>query len=355
MNRARPPLIAKIENAYAHTVRNIAVFPSLVIISAALFFAALFFPLPLQGQTPQAKDFPYAVSVSPLSGFLYGQGEELVYKGENSSTYWSELLWDIKPVFYAGALLDIARKEQWEKPGPFFSLSMKFAFPMRTGIMEDRDWDAPNNMLSNYSRHDSKAEEAWFHDFSAGVSLPVRSRALFRGYLGLSYTHFKWTSSDGYLKYAKKAPDKTYLPLEDSDPEIPLSGQVVSYTQEWVTLFCGFSVLYVFHPRFSAGISIRLSPLLYFTGEDIHHRTNSQYNDYIFGGLYVEPGGELVFTVNKWFSTGLQVSWRYIKGNANGDTYSRNTRTNESRVFQGNLAGAAYQALDLGLVATIHL
>jgi outer membrane protease len=299
----------------------------------------------MQGQTelkgPEAGGFPYTFSVSPLAGFLYGQGEEIMYKGERNGAYQSELLWDIKPLVYSGAVLDVSRKNP---PGFFYSISLKFGFPMSSGIMEDRDWLAPNGALSHYSRHDSKIDEAWLHDFLGGISLPLGSRALFKPFLGVSYTRLKWTAFEGYTKYG----NSPYLPLEDSDPEEPISGRIVSYTQEWMVLLFGVSLSYVFHPRFSAGLSLRISPLLYFTGVDDHYKREPEirFSDYILGGLYLEPGGEAVFSFNKRFSAGLYVSWRYIKGShgfsyseTGGDLYPKAT---------GYIAGAALQTLDSG-------
>jgi outer membrane protease len=337
-------LIKKMKNTYAHhTVKNIMIFRPLVIISAVLCLGALSSPPALWGQREEDKsetgDFPYIFSVSPLAGFLYGRGEEIVYKSENSGAYQSELLWDIKPLVYTGAVLDVFRKKS---PAFFYSISLKFGFPMGTGFMEDRDWVAWNGALSHYSRHDSRASEAWFHDFLGGISLPFGSRVLFKPFLGLSYTHLKWIASDGYTKYGKKISDNSYFPLEDSDRKIPQAGRIVSYTQEWLVLLFGASLSYVFHPRFSATLSLRLSPFLYFTGVDEHHMTKVEYNDYIWGGFYLEPGGEAVFSFNKRFSAGLYISWRYLKGNSHGLSYSGKTNGQY-------IAGAAWQALDSGL------
>jgi outer membrane protease len=341
-------LITKRKGVYAHTVKNITAFRLFVIISFALFWGTLSFPSPLQGQTepdkPEAGGIPYAFSVSPLIGFLYGQGEEIVYQDAKSGVYLSELLWDIKPLVYSGLVLDVSRKKN---PGFFYSVSLRFGFPMTAGIMEDRDWMAWNGALSHYSRHDSKIDEAWFHDFSWGISLPLGSRVLVQPFLGLSYTHLKWIASDGYLKYAAGE-----LPLEDSDPEIAVSGQIVRYTQEWLVFRFGVSLSYVFHPRFSTGLSLRLSPLLYFTGVDEHHKRDVQYNDYILGGLDLEPGGEFVFNFNKWLSAGLYVSWRYIKGKPHGVSYYK--QETEGGLYRSYIAGAAWHTLDSSLRVSIR-
>jgi outer membrane protease len=351
LGREIPALSREIKNVYTHTVRTIMAFRPFVIIFVALWGGTLCVPRSLHGQTgwgnPETGIFPYSFSVSPVIGFLSGHGEEIVYKSEKKGAYLSELLWDIKPLVYSGLVLDVFRKTN---PGFFYSISLKFGFPMMSGAMEDRDWQAGNGALSNYSRHDSKTEEAWFHDFLGGVSLPFGARALVKPFMGVSYTHLKWTASDGYVKYGKWE-NNSYLPLDDSDQEIPVSGQVVSYTQEWMVLLFGVSLSYVFHPRFSAGLSLRISPILYFTGMDEHHMKNMRYDDYIWGGLSFEPGGEAVFSFNKWFSAGLYVSWRYMKGSLHGLSYIWKT---SGSLYENYTAGAAYQALDSSLRATIR-
>jgi outer membrane protease len=332
------------KNVYAHTVKNITVFQLLVIISVGLHLGGLF-PPTLWGQTGGGSETggSFTFSVSPLTGFLYGHGEEIVYQSEKGGAYLSELLWDIKPLVYSGAVLDVSWKNN---PGFFCSVSLKFGFPMETGFMEDRDWLAWNGALSHYSRHDSKAGEAWFCDFLGGISLPFGSRVLFKPFLGLSYTHLEWIASDGYTKYGKRDSSYSYLPLEDSDRENPLSGRVAGYTQKWLILLSGASLSYTFHPRFSASLSLRLSPFLYFTGADEHYITGTDFYDYIIGGFYLEPGGDVVFRFNKWFSAGLYVSWRYMKGSPPGTSYSQETG---DRLYRGSIAGAAWQTLDSGL------
>jgi outer membrane protease len=334
-------------------VKNITAFRPFVIISLALYWGTLAFPLTLQGQTdvnkPEAGDFPYIFSVSPAIGFLYGHGEEIVYENERNGAYLSELLWDIKPLVYSGLVLDVSRKKN---PGFFYSISLKFGFPMMSGSMEDRDWLAWNGGLSHYSRHDSKIDKAWFHDFLGGLSLPFGSRVLVKPFLGLSYTHLKWIASGGYTRYAKQK-NGLYLPLADSDQANPLSGAISSYIQEWLVLLFGVSFSYAFLPRFSAGLSLRISPLLYFTGVDEHYMRSMRYNDYILGGLYLEPGGEFVFNFKKWLSAGLYVSWRYIKGRPHGVSFGFNQQI-EGSSYESSTAGAAWQSLDSSLRATIR-
>ncbi|MDR0450590.1 MAG: omptin family outer membrane protease, partial [Treponema sp.] len=132
-------------------MKNITAFRLFVIIFTALCLETLFFPRALQGQAEEgggAGTFPYTFSVSPAIGFFAGQGEEIVYRSERSGTYLSELLWDIKPLVYSGLVLDVSQKKS---PGFFYSVSLKFGFPMMSGLLEDRDWLALNGALSHYS------------------------------------------------------------------------------------------------------------------------------------------------------------------------------------------------------------
>jgi outer membrane protease len=332
-------------------VRNILVFPGLVIIILTFFMT-----LPLWAE----EDAPYTFSVSPMTGFLYGQGEEIVYKADTGDAYLSQLLWDMKPLFYFGAALDFSRIKPREKWGFFAALSMKFGVPMETGTMEDRDWIShpdwnPTDALTNYSAHNASVDGAYMLDFVSGASLPIRSVVVGKAYLGLSYMRVKWTAQDGYLHYGEYHQiEDCYEPVKDSDPIVSMTGPVMAYSQDWLLFFIGLSASVYVIPKTVLTLSFQGSPLLWYTGLDDHLLTKTQYEDQIFGGASLEPGGSIVFSPHERFSLGFNIAWRYIKGNR-GKSKARQTGLGDYEfTSQGNTAGAGYQALDLSLSATIR-
>jgi outer membrane protease len=344
---------------YSHGMKNIAVFAGLVII-----FHIVIVP-PAWGQysghaaskLPVPAQFPYTFSVTSSAGFLYGYGEEIVYKYPGEETYVSQLLWNMKPLFYFGGALDFSRIKPMERLGFFTGLSLKFGFPGNTGIMEDRDWNTPEDLLSNYSRSDNYTEGALLFDYSLGMTIPLRSFALFKVFWGLSWMSFHWTGRDGYLLYPKTA-GGSYLydaPLDDSAEKEPLYGPAISYSQDWLMTYPGISLLVPLGAWFKADIAFQISPLIFCLARDNHLLTASEYEDYVFGGLYLEPRGELTFSPHRRVDLSLYVSYRFLKG-AHGKSYGRKTGVGQSGEFYqyARDVGAAWYALDSGLSLKIR-
>jgi outer membrane protease len=112
-------------------MRNITVFAVLVIILNCA-------PLAAQEETPAQ---PYALSTWTSFGTFLGQSEEIVYPPPNHpAELYSQLLWDIVPVFYYGFSLDFSRAQPLEKWGFFATFSLRNGIPGKSGKLEDRDW-----------------------------------------------------------------------------------------------------------------------------------------------------------------------------------------------------------------------
>ncbi|MDR2259069.1 MAG: omptin family outer membrane protease [Treponema sp.] len=312
---------------------------------------------PVLSQYPIKDQFPYTFSITSAAGFLYGYGEEIVYKYSGKETYLSQLLWNIKPLFYAGGGLDFSRLNPMEKPGFFTALSLKFGFPGTTGIMEDRDWNAPEDILSNYSRSDNYTDGALLFDYFLGLTLPLKSFALLKIQWGFSWMSFHWTGRDGYLRYPK---DKwgNYLydvPLDDSAAKVPVSGPSISYSQDWLLTYPGLSMLIFLPWRLKLDIAFQISPLVFCFARDNHLLSAQEYTDYVSGGLYLEPRGSIIFSPTERFDLSLYVSYRFIKG-AHGDSYTRATGSDKDEEYYqlAQDSGAAWYALDSGLSLKIR-
>jgi outer membrane protease len=288
--------------------------------------------------------------MTSAAGFLYGYGEEIVYKYPGKDTYLSQLLWNMKPLFYAGGGLDFSRINHMEKWGFFTDLSLKFGFPAETGIMEDRDWNTPEDALSNYSRSDNYTGRALFVDYLLGLTLPLKSFALFKVYWGFSWMSFQWTGRDGYTQYAPVV-NNAYLPLDDSASKVSLDGPSISYSQDWLLTYPGLAVYVPLPRRFRVEFSFQISPLVFCFAQDDHLLRNLEFRDYVPGGLYLEPRGNIVFSPTGRFELSLYAAYRFIKG-GRGDSYSRETGSNKAGNFSEHTfpnAGAAFYSLDSGL------
>ena len=179
-------------NPYLHIMGNIAAFAVLVII-------LLCFP-----GVPSYAESDYAVSFSPQFGFVYGHAEEIVYTSGNSlNPILSQLLWNMKPVFYYGFLMDFSLVQQREKWGFFTDFSLKRGIPGTSGIHENRDWmSVENSDVTHFSRHSNHTQELLLLDLFAGCSIPYKRDFIFKTYLGLSFMRFSFFGMNGEGRYA---------------------------------------------------------------------------------------------------------------------------------------------------------
>jgi outer membrane protease len=276
-------------------MKNIAVSAAFVILWGGLVFCP---PAGAQGHvlsnTAPGKSrapFPYALSLGTSAGFFYGHGEELVYKYPGKETYLSQLLWDIKPLLYIGTVLDFSRIRPLEKPGFFTGLSLKFGFPGRTGIMEDRDWQTQDDELTNYSRSDSYTNGAFLLDVLLGLSLPVKNFAVFKIYWTFSWMSFQWTARDGYLQYS---PNENTA-LDDSVEPAPLYGASVVYLQNWLLTSPGLAVNIPLFRHFRVDLKFQMSPFVFCGARDDHVLRDLEFVDDVSWGLYMERRGLLPF------------------------------------------------------------
>ncbi|MDR3147894.1 MAG: omptin family outer membrane protease [Treponema sp.] len=301
----------------------------------------------------------YTLSLSSQFGMLWGQGEEQVYENADSDRLLSQLLWDIKPLWYLGLGMEFAQKDPMEGPGIVGVLSAKFGIPAMSGTMEDRDWQALGGKLSNYSWHDNLTEGAVMLDLTLGLSIPAWNLMTIRFFAGISYTRFSWGAYDGYYRYGKKV-GSVYDALTDSDSAFAMSGPVVSYSQDWLYLPFGIRISTL--PKVvSLALYYSAGPVLNYLGQDRHYMRvgtgyYGQFIDEMNGGYVLEGGGEFRFSPLERFSLLLRVSHRSMSASPHGRSFGSYTGTG-SRAwdFLGATAGGRFQSLDLGIGLEVRL
>jgi outer membrane protease len=312
---------------------------------------------------PFASLSDYSFSIEPQAGFLMGRSDELVYSGEDSASLESELLWNFKPLWYFGTQLEIAQKNYARKFGLFTSLNIQFGLPLNTGsIMEDRDWLGSQGELTHYSRHENKTQNVFILDFFTGLDVPTPLGSLLtlRLSFGLSYMLFSFNAYDGYLRYGKWA-GSSYLPLDDSDPKIPVNGSVISFSQDWISMPMGLSVFIFSGHVFSGELFFYSGPLLKYVGQDEHHlKTNTAqyavYRDTISRGYLLQPGGEFVFSPFKKISFSLNFSWRKLAAPRGASSAAASGYLGDHTLRPlGNYAGASIRMIDFSFGLRIHL
>jgi len=296
----------------------------------------------------------YSFSLCPQFGFLYGQAEEIVYPPpEKKADLLSQLLWDMKPVFYYGLLIDFSPARPMERWGLFSGLSIKFGIPGPSGVMEDRDWNSDENAdLTNFSSHDNITNEIFLLDFSSGVSFPFFNALLVKAFVNISYMNLRFYGENGYRTYAEDLGSGKYGPIADA-PKVPMSGKVISYSQEWFYAAPGVSAGYGYKDLFLAEISFLITPLVFCADLDEHILRGWQFKDKMNGGIMLEPGFRFSFNINKWLGISSDISWRYISG-TRGPAYLKKT------IGKGNYepageAGAGLSILNTALLLKVRL
>jgi len=309
--------------------------------------------------TQEEKSGSYAFSISPQFGFIYGQTEEIVYPPSRyKAKYLSQLLWEIKPVFYYGLALDFSRAQPMTKWGFFSNISLKNGIPNKSGNMEDRDWESiENDNLTKYSIHDNFTNNLFFLDFSAGFSFPLKHSLLIKTYLTVSYMHFNFYGENGYGNYAREtggAGSGIFASINDSPDYLSFanSGKLINYTQDWFIVSPGVSLGYYFNALFYAELVFHISPLVFCNDWDEHLITKVQYRDYMRGGIFLEPEFHFSYSINRRFDLSLKCSWRYI-GETRGEIYVRSP-SDDDFVQNGN-AGAGLSMIDASLCLRIRL
>ena len=251
-----------------------------------------------------AEDQPekyYSFSFGVSFGFVYGQSVELVYPTNTPAKYLSELLWDIKPVYYLGLQADFERANIKNTLGFFASLTFNIGIPSVTGIMEDRDWTNQNNTsLTHYSRHTNKTNEFFWLDAASGILIPLNKYLYIKTYLTGSWMRFVFTGRDGYGKYPSG--------------NLSFEGQeVIRYEQNWFILAAGLSLGTKNIFPLSFELSFLISPLIYAIARDNHYKRNLTFNDYMSFGLYMEPKAGISFSINR-INLSMEFLYRYIGG-----------------------------------------
>jgi outer membrane protease len=334
-----------------------------------IFFVStlgVFFNLPrVTAESALALPFgklPYTLASSVSFGIFYGQGEEIVYHDIDKDTYWSQLLWDIKPLWYYGYALSYGLEDPLEKAALFAELLLRSGIPADTGVMEDRDWNAPDHGYSQFSTHTNLTQGAILADIGLGLTFPIRKRVLLKTGLWFSWMRFSWDARDGYYQHAEGDRLGSYGSFELWDPSIEkiyVFGPAISYDQEWLILSPGFSLLVPFQRMFSLEFSLLWSPFIKAAGLDTHHGSHDvQYWDSMpSGAMLFEPRGEFTFSPHKKLSLSWYIAYRHISG-ARGTTVIRTATTspeqNAGPVSKSDAdSGAAWRALETGLSFTI--
>jgi outer membrane protease len=299
-----------------------------------IFF--ILFLLGINGGLPAEDPSNYSLSLNGSIGLLYGQSEEIVYRDEKTGDKLSQLLWDLKPLVYAG----VEGKFRWQRPGSAWSIFadalFKAGIPGKTGVMEDRDWIALDypQWLTLYSVHDNKTERAFLIDARSGVSFRFFREFLLKPSIAYHFMSFSWAARGGSFLYPSSYGDHAYQLSPDT---------VISYEQTWHILSGGIAFYGAFNRYFDIELSLALSPLIWSRSVDNHILRNLVVTDKLNGGIFAEGGLRFSFTPMDSFALSLSAAYRHISGPRGNSTYDY--KDTGQRLIYKDVGGAGYSAL----------
>jgi outer membrane protease len=304
-------------------------------------------PLGLMAQEQPLNKSSLRFSLGASAGLLHGQGEEIVFWKAGSDRKLSQLLYDSKPIGYAGVDLSLDWQKAGSRWGFFTDGTFKFGFPGKSGRAQDSDWtewDYPD-WLIYYSVHDNTTERAILIDANIGASFRLFDFFLLKAYLAYNFIEFAWTASGGSFLYPANDGGHRY--------RLDSSFEVGKYRQTWHIISPALAFYGKFNRYFDIELAFAISPFIWCDALDNHLIRNPPL-DFFFdmkGGLFIEPKLVFSYTPKKFLSLSLAVSYRNISG----------TRGNEKYVQQGkdtieatDRAGAGYHGFDVGLIAKFN-
>jgi outer membrane protease len=303
-------------------------------------FYNIFFPL----FSTHAESL-YSVSSSGSFGVFYGRVEEIVYKGDDSRDYLSQLLWDMKPLLFWGISMDFERRDPLGGVGFFTEATVKYGVNADSGVMEDRDWQGSSGQLTNYSHHENYAQNVLILNLDVGVSFPFFEIFVFKVYGTVLFMDFAFESRDGYYQYVASYDDV----WSEAIPKQTYIGPAINYKQMWFIGGLGASLALPLG-AFQIYLAFSASPFISCAAHDSHlaYSYGNEFYDYVEGGFFFEPRAELSFVVSR-FTTALFFSYKHAAG-AFGSTY---TKTNGGYIESGGVAGAGFSFIEAGLTIKI--
>ncbi|HKL86267.1 MAG TPA: omptin family outer membrane protease [Treponemataceae bacterium] len=247
-------------------------------------------------------------SLSPFTEIVYGESFEYVY---TSDKILSELVWDMKPLYFLGLEAGL----EWKK-GLSLNVEASFGLPMVTGLMEDSDWfnlfQDIDTGKTHFSRHAAKLEYATVLSCSAGWIFSTKDKntgvVTFTPSIGYKYFSWKWNAVDGYIQH-NSAIGGIYTEWEESQTKVHAYGVGISYQQQFYIPTIGVSSSFSPNNKIKTELGITFSPLVYSYNIDHHFYPTSghdyrestmwtEYHDILTDGIFFEPSIAVTWSVS---------------------------------------------------------
>jgi outer membrane protease len=269
-------------------------------------------PLGLTAQEQPVNNSGFRFSLGASAGLLHGQGEEIVYWEEGSDRKRSQLLYDSKPLGYAGVDVSLDWQKAGSRWGFFTDGTFKFGFPGQSGLAQDSDWteeDYPD-WLTYYSVNDNGTDRAILIDVDIGASFRLSEFFLLKAYLAYNFIEFAWIATGGSFLYPPPPDNPGHGYLRDSNYEVG------KYRQTWHIISPALAFYGKLNRYFDIELSFAISPFIWCDALDKHLLRNPTLDVFfdMSGGLFIEPKLVFSYTPKDFLSISLAVSYRNISG-----------------------------------------
>ncbi len=284
---------------------------------SSIFAVLLFF---LGGRSYAAdiltKPEPFTLTLEPVFGVTAGSVDEYVY---DNGYMLSRLIWDLKPLFYAGMSASVTVF------GADISASLTLGLPGYSGVMEDFDYMNYDSAVTHYSISAAKILSWLQTGVSLGYRLNLLDRFTLTPFWEFRYRLVRWGAYDGYVQYPPER-EAPYTEWSQEGDKQFLTGCVITYRQEYLFTGFGISASARISRRFSASLLFRFSPLVWCTALDDHILRRTEFLDVMSGGYTL--GGEIgvLFSLTERNALRLGCGYEYT-GKLRGRSYSRQTGT----------------------------
>ncbi|MDA3810181.1 MAG: omptin family outer membrane protease [Spirochaetaceae bacterium] len=289
-------------------------------------------------------------TIEPSFGYLKGETREIVYLHALTSTYLSELIWDMKDILYAGASASINFKNRI-----YLNLGLWAAVNSGNGFMMDFDWISGEIESDGYDRENwtrwsmSSVDmvSSFIFDLNVSYDFLLNRDIKFSAIFGYKSLYWDWSD---------KVIDSFYDGVADV---IPVGIDGIDYQLGLDIFYLGIGGGY-FSKGFILDGRIIYSPFV-FGGDHDHHILRNTFPDGspTYGGIHffdkILFGQYAAFSIKSGYSFSnnftltFQISAEYLF-ERRGDTYIYDNLGNYKGKSPGE-AGIQYQTISFSLNA----
>lgn len=190
----------------------------------------------------------------------------------------SFLRWDINAMIEAS--LDVS----FQYKAFMATINGRVGIPMRTGKMDDFDWESTKGHQTHFSTHTNKITNHFALGGSVGWELSSEDKKIkLIPMVGFSWLRTSMLAVDGYRQYVPKDSRPT-TPWTDDIEKKYFDGDVISYCHEVLQVDCVFRITYNHNSRFYVDLDGSVHPIVAAYGHDTHILRDLQFLDHNMKG-----------------------------------------------------------------------